>query len=96
MIDVREFAIEHKFDSAYISWNKSGRWNVTVHGNQVGEFGCCFGHGDTPEEAATALLKNVQTYRSDVEAIAAGEEAAKAARIAKIKAELESLTGEPA
>ncbi len=93
MIDVREFARTHDFNTVSISWARDRRWNVTVHGQNVGEFGCAFGYGDTPDEAASALLKAVRTYRDDAAALAAGDKAAKAARIAKIKAELESLEG---
>lgn len=96
MIDVKQFAIAHDFNTVAISWSKGRRWNVTVHGQRVGEFGCAFGYGETPDEAASALLKAVRTYRDDAAALAAGDKAAKAARIAKIKAELESLEGSAA
>ena len=96
MINPQDFAREHDFSTAAISWTERGYWIVTVHGKDTGEFGCASSFGDTPKAAAAALLKNVRTYREDVAAIAAGEEAAKAKRIAAIRAELVSLTGQAA
>lgn len=96
MINPQDFAREHKFDTVEIAWTQRGYWMACVHGKGTGEFDCANGRGDTPEAAADDVLKRVRTYREERAALRAGGEDAKAARIAKIKAELESLTGEPA
>lgn len=98
MIDPQAIALEHGFDTVEIRWCNvlGGYWGATCHGDNVGEFGCCMADGASPAAAVAAMLKGVKTFREDKAAIAAGDKAAKARRIEKIKAELESLTGEAA
>lgn len=96
MINPQNVCREHGFDTVEIGWAAFKNWRATAHGKDVGEFGCNFGYGATPETALSDLMKNIRVHREDKAAIAAGNREAKAKRIAAIKAELASLTGEPA
>lgn len=96
MINPQDIAREHKFETVEIAWTERGYWMACVHGKETGEFGCTNGNGPTPDAAIAQVLKNVRTYREERAALKAGNKDAKAARIAKIRAELEALTGEAA
>lgn len=96
MICPQKVCQENGFETVEIRWTNRGYWGATAHGKDTGEFGCAQVYGDTPEGAIANLLKEIRTYREDKAAIAAGNKAAKEKRIASIKAELASLTGETA
>src|SRR3546814_13484470 len=95
MINPKAIALEHKFTTVDVAWHDYGGWVVTVHERATGEFGCNVGSGADPESALADALTKVRNYREDRAAIAAGNRAAKAKRIAYIKAQLASLTGQP-
>src|SRR3546814_9561809 len=94
MINPKAIALEHKFTTVDVAWHDYGGWVVTVHGRATGEFGCNVGSGADPESALADALNKVRNYREDRAAIAAGNRAAKAKRIADIKARSEEHTSE--
>lgn len=96
MINPQKVCRDHGFETVSLAWTERGYWTVWVHGVDVAEGGCAQGRGDTPAQALADVIRTVRVYREDEAVRAATGEDARSRRIAALKAELSTLTGEPA
>jgi hypothetical protein len=94
MINPKEIAREHRFDTVTVTWTERGYWTVWVHGIDVGPEQCSRGCGNDPDQALADVLRKVRIYREDEALRAIAGKDARSRKIAALKAELASLAGD--
>ena len=90
MFDPKEFAKQHGFKHASLTWygHFGTYYEVTAWGDNVSANGCTSRDGDTPEAAAEAVLSAITAYRA---LTAVQVENERRARIERLEREISTL-----
>lgn len=66
-INLPHIATTNQFSSVELSYRVGegiSPWGATIHGEGIGQHGCTFGNGDTPQEALNACIASALAHRA--------------------------------
>jgi len=65
-INLPHIATTNQFSSVELSYRTEegiSPWGASIHGFGIGQYGCTFGYGDTPDEALAAAIASALAHR---------------------------------